>query len=69
MSSVEYIGHIVSSEGVQANPDTIEKVKNWQRPKNSEELRSFPGFVVNYRKFIENFSKVARPLIDVVTTG
>ena len=69
MSSVKYIGHIVSSEGVQADPDKIEKVENWPRPKNPEEVRSFLGFVGYYRKFIDNFSKVARPLIDVMATG
>lgn len=69
MNKVKYIGHIVSEEGVQADPDKVDKVRKWPTPKNPEEVRSFLGFVGYYRKFIENFSKIARPLIDVMATG
>jgi hypothetical protein len=69
MKEVKYIGHIVSEEGIQEDPDKIDKVKNWPTPKNPDEVRSFLGFVGYYRKFIQNFSKIARPLIDVMATG
>lgn len=55
MKEVKYIGHIVSEEGIQTDPDKINKVKNWPTPKNPEEVRSFLGFVGYYRKFLENF--------------
>lgn len=69
MKQVKYIGHIVSEQGVQADPDKIDKVKNWPTPTNPDQVRSFLGFVGYYRKFIQNFSKIARPLIDVMATG
>ena len=69
MREVKYIGHIVSAEGMQADPDKIDKVKNWPIPTNPEQVRSFLGFVGYYRKFIQNFSRIARPLIDVMATG
>lgn len=55
MKEVKYIGHIVSEEGIETDPDKINKVKNWPTPKNPEEVRSFLGFVGYYRKFLENF--------------
>lgn len=69
MKQVKYIGHIVSEQGVQADPDKIDKVKNWPTPTNLDQVRSFLGFVGYYRKFIQNFSKIAHPLIDVMATG
>lgn len=69
MKQVIHIGHIVSEQGVQADPDKIDKVKNWSTPTNLDQVRSFLVFVGYYRKFIQNFSKIARPLIDVMATG
>ena len=69
MREVKYIGQIVSAVGVQADPDKIDKVKNWPIPTNPEQVRSFLGFVGYYRKFIQNFSRIARPLIDLMATG
>lgn len=69
MKQVKYIGHKVSEHGVQADLDKIKKVKNWPTPTNPDQVRSFLGFVGYYRKFIQNFSKIARPLIDVMATG
>lgn len=69
MKKVKYIGHIISEEGVQADPDKIEKVEHWPIPTNPEQVRQFLGFAGYYRKFIKNFSKIARPLIDIMAVG
>ena len=61
-SEVEYLGHVVSSEGVKPNRERIAAVQNWKVPTNLSELRSFLGFASYYRKFIKNFAKIARPL-------
>lgn len=45
LKQVKYIGHIVSEQGVQADPDKIDKVKNWPTPTNPDQVRSFLGFV------------------------
>ena len=66
MKKVKYVGHIVSEHGVEPDPDKITKVKNWPIPCNSEEVRQFLGFAGYYRKFIKDFTKIARPLIDVM---
>ena len=63
---VRYVGYIVSADGIEADPDKIDKIKNWPRPVNPEEVRKFLGFAGYYRKFVENFSKIARPLSEIM---
>ena len=60
--SVQYLGHVVSAEGVMTDPDKIEAVKNWERPGTVTGIRSFLGLASYYRRFIEGFSNIARPL-------
>ncbi|KAK3101184.1 hypothetical protein FSP39_001606 [Pinctada imbricata] len=63
---VKYIGHMVSENGVEPDPSKVEKVKSWPKPSNPEEVRKFIGFVGYYRKFVKNFSKIAKPLTDLM---
>ena len=59
---INYLGHVVSKEGVSTDPDKITAVTEWPQPTTVTEVRSFLGFVSYYRRFIPNFSKVAKPL-------
>jgi len=59
---LEYLGHIISEHGNKPNPNRTEKVKNYPVPKNPKEIKQFLGLVGYYRKFIKNFSKIAKPL-------
>ena len=63
---VKYIGHIVSSEGIETDPDKIEKIVNWPTPSSPEKVRSFLGFCGYYRRFCKNFSQVAKPLTELM---
>ena len=63
---VKYVGHIVSANGIEADDDKIQKVKDWPTPTRPEEVRRFLGFVGYYRKFIKDFSKIARPLNNLI---
>ncbi|GKG41471.1 hypothetical protein Tco_0473222, partial [Tanacetum coccineum] len=49
-------------EGIHVDPSKIEAVKNWKAPESPTEIRSFLGLAGYYRRFIENFSKIAKPL-------
>jgi len=64
-TSVKYLGHIVSRDGVKTDPDKIRALKTWPSPKNLKELRSFLGFSGYYRRFIQGYSAVVKPLTDL----
>ena len=59
LKEVEFLGHILSGAGVAVNPNKISDVLNWRTPNNVSEIRSFLGLAGYYRRFIENFSKIA----------
>ena len=59
---------MVSKEGVSTDPDKIKSVTEWPQPTTVTEVRSFLGFVSYYRRFIPNFSKVAKPLNQLLQT-
>ena len=64
---IEYLGHIVSAKGVVTNPKKVEAVTKWPTPKTVYDVRSFLGFVGYYRRFIKDFSKIAKPIREVIT--
>jgi len=62
---VEFLGHVVSEEGIKCNPKKVADVKNCQPPKTVTEVRSFLGLAGYYRKFVDQYSKIARPLTEL----
>ncbi len=61
-TQVVYLGHVISREGIAADPGKVEAVRNYPVPKNLKQLRAFVGLASYYRRFIPDFSAVARPL-------
>ena len=61
-SSVLYLGHVVSKDGLQPNPKIVDSVLKWKVPQNVKETQQFLGLCNYYRRFIKNFSKIAAPL-------
>ncbi|GJZ67532.1 putative reverse transcriptase domain-containing protein [Tanacetum coccineum] len=62
LSKVQFLGHVIDSEGIQVDPATIESIKDWASPKNLIEIRQFLGLAGYYQRFIEGFSKIAKPM-------
>ncbi|GJU53481.1 putative reverse transcriptase domain-containing protein [Tanacetum coccineum] len=62
LSKVQFLGHVIDSEGIHVDPVKIEAIKDWASPKTPTEIRQFLGLAGYYRRFIEGFSKIARPM-------
>ena len=62
---VDYLGHLVSAEGIRPQEAYLKVVRDWQIPSTKSEARVFLGKVGYYRRFIKNYSKIARPWTDV----
>ncbi|XP_074336891.1 putative mitochondrial protein AtMg00860 [Apium graveolens] len=62
LREVQFLGHIISIEGIKVDPVKIEAVLNWERPKTPTEFRSFLGLAGYYRRFVKDFANIATPL-------
>ena len=62
LTEVQFLGHVVSKEGIKVDPVKIEAVSKWEQPKTPTEIRSFLGLAGYYRRFVKDFSKIASPL-------
>lgn len=60
--TVEFLGHIVTPEGIKPNPKKIEAVKDFPIPRTQKDIKSFLGLVGYYRKFIKDFAKITKPM-------
>ncbi|GJU63788.1 putative nucleotidyltransferase, ribonuclease H, partial [Tanacetum coccineum] len=62
LSKVQFLGHVIDSEGIHVDPAKIESIKDWESPKTPTEIRQFLGLAGYYRRFIEGFSKISKPM-------
>ncbi|GJX65615.1 putative reverse transcriptase domain-containing protein, partial [Tanacetum coccineum] len=59
---VQFFGHVIDSQGIHVDPAKIKSIKDWASPKSPMEIRQFLGLAGYYRRFIEGFSKIAKPM-------
>ena len=62
---VKFLGHIVSASGVSVDPEKVEVVMSWERPKSVFKIRSFFGLVRHYKRFIEDFFRLVEPMTSL----
>ena len=62
LPSISFLGHVVGRDGIRVDPTKVEKIKNFPVPTNVSEIRAALGLFSYYRKFIKDFSKIAKPL-------
>lgn len=64
----DFLGHVITSSGIKPDPKKVQAVQDWPVPRDVTELRSFLGLAGYYRRFIKDFSKIALPLTDLLST-
>ena len=67
--NVEYLGHVVTPDGVIPNPEKVRVVREFPIPKNLKELRAFMGLANYYRRFVKDFAHIANPLNALTKKG
>ncbi|KAJ0919921.1 putative nucleotidyltransferase, Ribonuclease H [Helianthus annuus] len=66
---VHFLGHVVNKDGIHVDPSKVDSIRNWPAPRTPTEIRQFLGLAGYYRRFIEDFSKIAQPLTLLTQKG
>ena len=66
LKEVGFLGHVMLGEGIAVDPTKVQSVTDWLAPTSVGEIRNFLGLVGYYRRFIENFSTIAKPMTELL---
>jgi hypothetical protein len=69
LDMVKFLGHTISGNGISVDPSKVQEVMDWKPPTSVHQIRSFLGLAGYYRCFIPDFSKIAKPMIELLKKG
>ncbi|GJZ55479.1 putative reverse transcriptase domain-containing protein [Tanacetum coccineum] len=69
ISKVQFLGHVIDNRGIHVDPAKIESIKDWATPKTPTKIRQFLGLAGYYRRFIEAFLKITKPMTKLTQKG
>jgi hypothetical protein len=69
LDTVKFLGHTISSDGICVDPSKVQEVMDWKHPTLVHQIRSFLGLAGYYRRFIPDFSKIAKPMKELLKKG
>jgi hypothetical protein len=69
LKSVKFLGHTISHDGISVDPSKVQEVVDWKPPKSVHQICSFLGLAGYYRRFIPDFSRIAKPMTELLKKG
>jgi hypothetical protein len=66
---VKFLGHTISHDGISVDPSKVQEVMDWKPPKSIPQIRNFLGLAGYYRRFIPDFSRIAKPMTELLKKG
>jgi hypothetical protein len=66
MKQVAFLGHVISKGGISVDPSKVQDILSWNAPTSVSDIRSFLGLAGYYRRFIEGFSKISKPMAELL---
>jgi hypothetical protein len=69
LDTVKFLGHTISGDGISVDPSKVQEVMDWKPPTSVHQIRSFLGLAGYYRRFIPDFSRIAKPMTELLKKG
>jgi hypothetical protein len=69
LDTVKFLGHTISKDGISVDLSKVQEVMDWKPPISVHQIRSFLSLAGYYRRFIQNFSRIAKPMTELLKKG